>query len=53
MWIIERRRSSREYTDEFTQSEGHALLLDQYVNAIEYASCFIGKLLETGEALKA
>jgi hypothetical protein len=53
MWIIERRKISREYTDDFTGPEGHALLLDQDVNAIEYAFCFIEKLLETGEVLKA
>ena len=53
MRIIEGHKGGHEYTTEFTGLEGHASLPDQGVNAIEYAARFIGKLLETQEALKS
>ena len=53
MRIIEGHKGGHEYTTEFTGLEGHASLPDQGVNAVEYAARFIGKLLETGEALKS
>jgi acetylornithine deacetylase len=53
MRIIEGHKGGHEYTTEFTGLEGHASLPDRGVNAIEYAARFIGKLLETQEALKA
>ena len=52
MRIIEGHKGTYEYTTEFTGLEGHASNPDAGINAVEFASRFISKLLETAEVMR-
>jgi acetylornithine deacetylase len=52
MRIIEGHKGCCEYTTTFTGFEGHASTPEKGVNAIEYASRFIWRLLEVGEQMR-
>jgi acetylornithine deacetylase len=53
MHIIEGHKGCCEYTTTFTGTDGHASQPDLGVNAIEYATRYIARLLDIGEQLKA
>ncbi|WP_210246827.1 acetylornithine deacetylase [Devosia ginsengisoli] len=53
MAIIEGHKGCCEYTTTFSGTAGHASQPDLGVNAIEYASRYISRLLEIGGALRA
>jgi acetylornithine deacetylase len=53
MRIIEGHKGCYEYTVEFTGIEGHASRPDLGVNAVEYATRYIARLLDIAEELKA
>jgi acetylornithine deacetylase len=53
MRIIEGHKGCCEYTTVFTGAEGHASQPDLGVNAIEYATRYITRLLEIGDMLRA
>lgn len=46
MQIIDGHKGCNSYTTEFTGVEGHSSLPDQAVNALEYASRFVARLME-------
>ncbi|MBX3582750.1 MAG: acetylornithine deacetylase [Rhizobiaceae bacterium] len=52
MRIIEGHKGCYEYTTEFTGLEGHGSQPGRGVNAVEYATRYISRLLELGERLK-
>jgi acetylornithine deacetylase len=52
MRVIEGHKGCYEYTTEFTGFEGHAARPDLGVNAVEYATRYITRLLELGEEIK-
>lgn len=52
MRVIEGHKGCFEYTTEFSGIEGHGSQPDRGVNAIEYATRYISRLLEVGEQLK-
>ena len=52
MRIIEGHKGCCEYTTTFTGFEGHASTPERGVNAVEYATRFITRLLEIGEELR-
>lgn len=52
MRIIEGHKGCCEYTTTFTGFEGHASTPERGVNAVEYATRFISRLLEIGEELR-
>lgn len=53
MGVIEGHKGCYEYTTEFTGLEGHGSQPDKGVNAVEYATRYVSRLLELGERLKA
>jgi acetylornithine deacetylase len=53
MRVIEGHKGCYEYTTEFTGLEGHAARPDLCVNAVEYATRYISRLLELAEEIKA
>ncbi|MFV2053729.1 acetylornithine deacetylase [Aliiroseovarius sp. YM-037] len=53
MRIIEGHKGCCEYTTHFTGLEGHGANPDLGVNAVEYATRYVSRLLELREALKA
>jgi len=53
MRIIEGHKGCYEYTTEFTGLEGHGSLPDQAVNAVEYATRYISRLMELREDVKS
>lgn len=53
MRIIEGHKGCYEYTVEFTGLEGHGLLPDQGVNAVEYAVRYVTCLMELREGLRS
>ena len=53
MRVIEGHKGCYEYTTEFTGLEGHASRPELGVNAVEYATRYITRLLDLREALKA
>ena len=53
MRIIEGHKGCCEYTTIFTGTDGHASQPDLGVNAIEYATRYITRLLEIGERVEA
>lgn len=52
MGVIEGHKGCFEYTTEFTGLEGHGSQPDKGVNAVEYATRYVLRLLEIGEKLK-
>ncbi|WP_163848130.1 acetylornithine deacetylase [Pseudooceanicola aestuarii] len=52
MRIIEGHKGCCEYTTRFTGLEGHGSLPDQGVNAVEFATYFVTRLLELRAALQ-
>lgn len=52
MGVIEGHKGCYEYTTEFTGLEGHGSQPDRGVNAVEYATRYVSRLLELGERLK-
>lgn len=52
MRVIEGHKGCYEYTTAFTGLEGHASRPDLGVNAVEFATLFIGRLLALGAELK-
>jgi len=52
MGVIEGHKGCYEYTTEFTGLEGHGSQPDKGVNAIEYATRYISRLLDLSERLK-
>jgi acetylornithine deacetylase len=52
MRVIEGHKGCYEYTTEFTGLEGHASRSDLGVNAVEYATRYITRLLELAEEVK-
>lgn len=52
MRIIEGHKGCYEYAVEFTGVEGHSSLPDAGVNAVEYAVCYVAKLMVLRDALK-
>src|SRR5690606_1743060 len=53
MRVIEGHKGCYEYTTEFSGIEGHGSQPDKGVNAIEYATRYISRMLELGEQMKA
>jgi acetylornithine deacetylase len=53
MGVIEGHKGCYEYTTEFTGLEGHGSQPDKGVNAVEYATRYVSRLLDLGERLKA
>nr|WP_295468189.1 acetylornithine deacetylase [Mesorhizobium sp.] len=53
MGVIEGHKGCFEYTTEFTGLEGHGSQPDKGVNAVEYATRYVMRLLDLGEGLKA
>ncbi|WP_237683900.1 acetylornithine deacetylase [Pseudaminobacter soli (ex Zhang et al. 2022)] len=53
MGVIEGHKGCYEYTTEFTGLEGHGSQPGKGVNAIEYATRYVSRLLDLGERLKA
>jgi acetylornithine deacetylase len=53
MGVIEGHKGCFEYTTEFTGLEGHGSQPDKGVNALEYATRYVTRLLDLGEMLKA
>ena len=53
MRVIEGHKGCYEYTTEFTGLEGHASRPELGVNAVEYATRYITRLLDLRESLKA
>lgn len=53
MGVIEGHKGCFEYTTEFTGLEGHGSQPDKGVNAVEYATRYVTRLLDLGEMLKA
>lgn len=53
MRVIEGHKGCYEYTTVFTGLEGHASRPDLGVNAVQFATSFIARLLELGEEVKA
>ena len=52
MRVIEGHKGCHEYTTEFTGLEGHGSRPELGVNAVEYATRYISRLLDLREALK-
>ncbi len=52
MRVIEGHKGCFEYTTHFTGLEGHGSAPEQGVNAVEYATRYVSKLLELREQLK-
>ena len=52
MGVIEGHKGCYEYTTEFTGMEGHGSQPDRGVNAVEYASRYVARLLDLRERLK-
>ncbi len=52
MGVIEGHKGCFEYTTEFTGLEGHGSQPDKGVNAVEYATRYVTRLLDLGERLK-
>lgn len=52
MGVIEGHKGCFEYTTEFTGLEGHGSQPDKGVNAVEYATRYVTRLLDLGEKLK-
>ena len=52
MGVIEGHKGCFEYTTEFTGLEGHGSQPDKGVNAVEYATRYVARLLDLGEKLK-
>lgn len=52
MGVIEGHKGCCEYTTEFSGLEGHGSQPDRGVNAIEYASRYISRMLDLGERMK-
>lgn len=52
MGVIEGHKGCYEYTTEFTGLEGHGSQPDKGVNAIEYATRYIARMLDIGEEMK-
>jgi acetylornithine deacetylase len=52
MGVIEGHKGCYEYTTEFSGLEGHGSQPDKGVNAIEYATRYVSRLLDLGERLK-
>jgi acetylornithine deacetylase len=53
MGVIEGHKGCYEYTTEFSGMEGHGSQPAKGVNAVEYATRYIARLLDLGEQLKA
>ncbi|WP_425052239.1 acetylornithine deacetylase [Psychromarinibacter sp. S121] len=53
MRVIEGHKGCYEYHTEFTGLEGHGSAPDRGVNAVEYASRYVGRLLNVADRLKA
>ena len=53
MRVIEGHKGCHEYTTRFTGREGHGSDPDAGINAIEYATRFVGRLLDLRDELKA
>jgi acetylornithine deacetylase len=53
MRVIEGHKGCYEYTTEFTGLEGHGSQPDRGVNAVEYATRYVTRLLDIGEELKS
>lgn len=53
MRIIEAHKGCYEYTTEFRGVEGHGSNPEGGVNAVEYAVCYVARLMELAERLKA
>ena len=52
MGVIEGHKGCYEYTTEFTGLEGHGSQPAKGVNAVEYATRYVARLLDLGERLK-
>ncbi|QDZ02664.1 acetylornithine deacetylase [Nitratireductor mangrovi] len=52
MGVIEGHKGCYEYTTDFTGLEGHGSAPERGVNAVEYATRYITRLLDLGEQLK-
>jgi acetylornithine deacetylase len=52
MGVIEGHKGCYEYTTEFTGLEGHGSQPARGVNAVEYATRYVSRLLDLGEQLK-